>query len=88
MNGALIVSTKDREVWIYERHKKITEVATLLQSAGVSLVMHCKSPACPDPRIRLVGDHTDPEGRILECGCKRRILEHAAGHAPLTLRKH
>lgn len=79
MNGAILISTKVREDWTYENKLLIDKLALKLHSARVTLEMQCKAPACPDPRIRLVREDTDPAGRVLECGCTRRFFEPRRG---------
>lgn len=78
MNGALLISTRDREVWVHENKRKLDRLAEMLLSADVGLGLRCLRATCPDPQIVMVRDDTDPAGRILRCGCKDRHVESKA----------
>lgn len=82
MSDALIISTKNREDWTYENKMLLDKLATRLHSAAVTLEMQCKRQTCPDPRICITRDPTDPSGLILECGCTRRFFEPSRGQRP------
>lgn len=75
MNGALIISTRDREVWTHDNKRLLDRLAVLLNSAEVALQLRCRRVTCPDPQIVMVQDDTDPNGRVLRCGCKDRHIE-------------
>ncbi len=72
MNGALIISTREREVWTYENKRHLDRLAHMLSTAGVRLMLKCANPLCPDPQMCLAKDDHDPGGRVLRCGCKDR----------------
>lgn len=82
MNGALLISTRNREVWLNENMKLLMRLCKMLNSAEVGIDLHCQSPVCPDPKIRMTRDDTDPGGRILQCGCKSRHCapRHTTAH--------
>lgn len=75
MNGALLISTRDREVWTHENKRLLDRLAVMLNSADVGLGLRCTRIGCPSPQIVMVRDDTDPAGRVLRCGCKDRHVE-------------
>lgn len=79
MNDALIISTREREVWMYEQKRKLDRLAADLNSARVGLSLFCKEPLCPKPVFELVPDPSNPDSMILRCGCKDRHFEPRPG---------
>jgi hypothetical protein len=75
LTGALMISTREREVWTHDNKRLLDRLAVMLQSAEVTLGLRCRRAGCPDPRITMVRDDTDPAGRVLRCGCKDRHVE-------------
>lgn len=75
MNGALLISTRAREVWSHESKRLLDRLAHMLTTAEVKLLLSCANPVCPDPQIVMVRDDTDPAGRVLRCGCRDRHVE-------------
>lgn len=71
----LIISTRQREVWTHENKRHLDRLCKMLLSAEVTLLLRCANPVCPDQKITMVRDQTDPGGRILQCGCKNRFFE-------------
>lgn len=81
MHGALLISTRAREVWTYEQKRRIDRMASDLRTAQVHLLLQCGNPTCPDPQMRVVPDGSSPNGRILRCGCKdRHFLTKGGAH--------
>lgn len=72
MNGALIISTREREVWTYENKRRLDRLAHDLNTANVVLMLKCANPLCPDPQMTLAQDDTHAGGRVLRCGCRDR----------------
>ncbi len=81
MSDVLIVSSRTREVWMYENKRLLDRLAKMLNSAEVSMKLECNAPGCPDPRLRLVEDQQEPTSRVLQCGCKNRAFETRPGQA-------
>ncbi len=80
MNGAYILSTREREVWSYENKRHLDRLAHMLSTAGVKLLLRCDNPVCPDQQIVLAKDDSDPGGRVLRCGCKDRSFMPKVTH--------
>jgi hypothetical protein len=75
MRGALLISTRDRDVWTHENKRLLDRLARMLNSAEVKLLLRCQRATCPDPQIVLAEDDTNPAGRVLRCGCTDRHVE-------------
>ena len=88
MSGAVLISSRTREVWTYENKRHLDRMAKLLNSASVLLKLECDRPGCPDVRLRLVADTMEPTSRILQCGCTNRAFETRPGQAGRILRAH
>ena len=75
MNGAFIISTRNREVWTLDEKKHLDRCAKDVNSHNDKLQLVCGNQTCPDRQIVLARDQTAPGGIVLRCGCKDRIVE-------------
>lgn len=75
-DGVLRVDTRRREVWTRDEKKIIDRAARVLNSHGDRMKLVCGSDICPDNRIVMVVDQSDPSGAQLACGCTTRCFSH------------
>lgn len=71
---ALLISTRDRQVWTTDEKKLVNRAAKLFNSYGVRMVLECQHATCPAQRIVMTRDPHDPGGMILACGCTNRVF--------------
>lgn len=76
--GALLISSRDRAVWTRSDKKILDRCAKVFNLHGDKLLLLCGNPCCPDPRMGLVNDGSDPAGMSLRCGCTDRVFSRTA----------
>lgn len=72
--------TRIRAVWTPDEKRQLDRIARIFNAHGDVLLFKCGDRNCPDRVIKLANDPTDPNGRILQCGCTDRVF--------VPLRKH
>lgn len=72
MSDALLINTRTRDVWTYDEKRLLDRLARIFNEHGDKLALTCGNATCPDPKMALAADDTDPAGRVLRCGCKDR----------------
>lgn len=66
------VMTRRRVVWTLAERKLLDKVARTFNVHGDKFQLVCGDPGCPNPKITLVQDDTNPAGRVLRCACTDR----------------
>lgn len=77
---ALLISSRDREVWTYEEKRLLDRASRVIVAHGDRMQIVCGHPLCPDRRIQLMQDDTNPAGRILRCGHLDRHFARKLSH--------
>lgn len=76
----VVTLTRIRAVWTPDDKRQLDRIAKMVHDHGDVFQLKCGDTNCPDRRIKLASDPTDPNGRILRCGCTDRVF--------VPLRKH
>lgn len=76
-DSAMLISTRARVVWTQQDKKLLNRCAKLFNEKGDKLELKCGNLTCPEPKMTLAKDDTDPGGRVLRCGCTDRHFQSA-----------
>lgn len=74
LDSAMLISTRDREVWTTDEKKRLDRCAKDFNIHGDKLLLVCGNPCCPDARMILQQDASSPGGMVLRCGCRDRVF--------------
>lgn len=72
--AAMLVSTRQRVVWTMDEKKRLDRTARDFNGHGDKFLMRCGNPVCPDDRMFVHLDSSQPTGAVLRCGCTDRVF--------------
>jgi hypothetical protein len=74
MTPGLLLTTRRRSVWTRADQRAMDRAHQIVKAHGDTLKLACGTTTCPDPRLQIVEDDRAAGGRVLQCGCTRRIF--------------
>lgn len=73
-NETPAVNTRQRVVWTTDERRLLDRLSKVFNQHADKLLLRCGNPVCPDNRIMLAIDDSNPGGRVLRCGCSDRCF--------------
>jgi len=71
---SLVLNTRQRVVWTTDERRRLDRCAKDFNVHGDKLQFKCGNLTCPDTRIHLAADFSQPGGAVLRCGCTDRVF--------------